>query len=130
MPQTALTFPRHYCDADIFALERERIFSRSWIFAGLASEVSALNDYLRVQIAGKDVIVQNCSGTLRAFANVCSHRHSQIHEDSCGNRPLVCRYHGWRYDDNGIPMGIPGMENFPQVCARPKDFALQQFEIQ
>jgi phenylpropionate dioxygenase-like ring-hydroxylating dioxygenase large terminal subunit len=130
MPLTALTSPHHYCEPEMFALERERIFSRSWIFAGLANEISAPNDYFRVEIAGKDIIVQNCGGQLRAFANVCSHRHSQIHENACGNRPLVCRYHGWAYNDRGIPTGIPGMENFPQVCANPENFALQQFELQ
>jgi phenylpropionate dioxygenase-like ring-hydroxylating dioxygenase large terminal subunit len=130
MALTALTSPHHYLDADVFALERTRIFSRSWIFAGLANEIPAPNDYFRVDIAGRDIIVHNCGGQLRAFANVCSHRHSQIHEEACGNRPLVCRYHGWSYNDDGVPTGIPARENFPQVCANPLGFALQQFELQ
>lgn len=130
MPLTALTAPHHYFDPDMFALERERIFARSWIFAGLAHDACAPNDYFRIEIAGQDIIVQNCGGQIRAFANICSHRHSQIHEENFGNRPLVCRYHGWAYDDHGIPTGMPGMENFPQVCSNPAQFALQQFEVE
>ncbi|MBY0245784.1 MAG: Rieske 2Fe-2S domain-containing protein, partial [Sphingobacteriaceae bacterium] len=37
----------------------------------------------------------------------CSHRFSIIQQEKFGNRPLVCPYHGWAYNRDGIPSGIP-----------------------
>ncbi len=129
MPLSASTKPLHYLSPGEFDRERAQIFSRMWIFAGMANEIPNPNDYLRARIAGREIIVQNGSGTIRAFLNSCSHRHSHIHEAPCGNRKLICPYHGWSYNDEGIPTGIPAKENFPQVCANPAQFALQQFEV-
>ena len=129
MPFAALP-PQAYYDPDVFAKERSELFAKLWIFAGMANEIASSNDYFRIQVAGRDVIVQNCSGTLRAFVNSCSHRHSRIHEPLKGNRKLICPYHGWTYDDEGIPVGIPQRENFPEVCANPARFALRRLELQ
>lgn len=126
----ARTLPAHYHSAEIFARERETLFSRTWIFAGLANEIPAPNDYFRADIAGTDVIIQNCGDGLRAFVNACSHRHSRIHEEARGNRKLICPYHGWSYDGQGIPTGIPCREEFPQVCAHPEQHALRRFELE
>ncbi len=123
------TSPEHYRDPAIFEAERAGMFSRSWTFVGLANELPKPNDYVRVPVAGRDVILQNCGGQLRAFVNSCSHRHARIHEEPCGNRKLICPYHGWTYNDEGIPTGIPKRENFPEVCANPAQFALRQLEV-
>ena len=128
-PQGALTQPLHYRDPANFLRERQAVFGRTWSFAGMANEIGNANDYVRANVAGVDVILQNCGGRLRAFVNSCSHRHSRIHELPCGNRKLICPYHGWTYDDEGIPTGIPARANFPQVCANPEQFALRQLEV-
>jgi len=127
---TAVLLPRHYTDEQWFEHERNTLFATSWIFVGMAGDVARPDDYFRVELAGLDVIVQNCDGQLRAFVNSCSHRHARIHEELRGNRRLVCPYHGWSYDGEGRPAGIPHRENFPEVCARPGDFALRQLELQ
>lgn len=129
MPPAA-TSPKDYYDPEIFALERVRLFSRAWIFAGLANELPNANDFLRCDVAGRDVIVQNCNGKLRAFINSCSHRHSRLQEETSGNRKLVCPYHGWSYDDEGLPAGIPGGQNFSQVLATPAAYALRRLELE
>lgn len=129
MQQTATTLPQHYTDTPIYELEGKYLFSSLWIFVGMANELSKPNDYLRIEIGERDVIIQNCGGRLRAFLNSCSHRHSAIHDQACGNRKLICPYHGWSYDNEGIPTGIPGKEDFPQVYAHPERFALRQFEL-
>jgi len=129
MSLQASTNPLHYLSVDEFDKEKSRVFSRMWIFVGMANEIPNPNDYLRARVAGKEIIAQNCNGEIRAFLNVCSHRHSRIHEAPCGNRKLICPYHGWSYDDGGVPTGIPAKENFPQVCANPARFALRQFEV-
>jgi phenylpropionate dioxygenase-like ring-hydroxylating dioxygenase large terminal subunit len=130
LPSYAATMPRHYHDPDTFVSERDRIFARTWCFAGLANEIPEPNDYFLLEHAGLDLIVQNCGGVPRAFVNSCSHRHSRIHEEPAGRRRLICPYHGWRYDNEGRPAGIPGRNNFPQVTAQPESFALRRVELE
>jgi phenylpropionate dioxygenase-like ring-hydroxylating dioxygenase large terminal subunit len=122
--------PRHYHDAEIFSREQADIFSRSWIFAGLADDLSRPDDYFLAKVGSQEVIVRKGRAGLRAFGNVCSHRHSRIHDQPKGNARLVCPYHGWAYDDDGLPVGIPQSENFAQVCADRQSFALQQPELE
>jgi choline monooxygenase len=127
-PLSAATLPGHYHEPRYFDRERDRIFSRLWIFAGLANELSRPNDFRRIELGGRDVIVQNCGGRLRAFINSCSHRHAAVQEERSGNRKLICPYHGWVYDDDGVPRGMPE-DNFPQVIADPAAYALRQVEL-
>lgn len=121
--------PIHYYDHRIFDRERRAIFSDSWTFAGLTSQVSRPDDYFLTDVGGTNMIVQNFEGELKAFVNSCSHRHSRIHSEQCGNRKLVCPYHGWAYDNNGIPAGIREKDNFPDVLADPTSFGLRRFDL-
>lgn len=118
-----------HTDPIVFERECEGMFRRGWIFAGLANELEHPNDFLRVPLTNLDVIVQNGNGTLRAFLNACSHRHSLIHVLPRGNRPLVCPYHGWTYDETGTPTGIPSEADFPEVCANRQAFRLHEIEL-
>lgn len=122
--------PRIYVDPAIFEQERSTLFRRQWICAGLANEIAAHNDFVRVPLVGHDIVVQNFHGELRAFINSCSHRHSVIQTAAAGNRPLICPYHGWAYDKRGAPMGIPCRTEFPQVSADPMLFGLQRVDLE
>lgn len=128
-PYAALS-PDYYHDAEICKAEQTDLFARAWIFAGMTDDLSVADDYFLTSIADREVVVRNCQGTLRAFVNVCSHRQSRIHVQSRGNSRMVCPYHGWAYDDDGVPIGIPQAENFPEVCANRQLFALQQLELE
>ena len=121
--------PVHYHDPVIFEQERAAIFCELWAFAGLASSVHSPNDYFLTDVSGINVIVQNCDGELKAFVNSCSHRHSRIHSEPCGNRKLVCPYHGWTYDANGIPVGIREEHNFPDVLADRASYGLKRLDL-
>jgi len=106
------------------------MFSNSWAFAGLANEISSPDDYFLIDLAGRNLIVQNCAGKIRAFVNSCSHRHARIHDAPRGNRKLICPYHGWTYDDSGLPAGMPAAEQFPQVLANRENYSLTQCELE
>lgn len=121
--------PWYYHDPGVLEEERRQLFSRCWVFVCLANEVSQPNDYVLASVGSLEVIVQNGGGRLRAFVNCCSHRHCRIHDERRGKRRLVCPYHGWSYDDDGVPVGIPDPENFPHVCANRSGFALTQLEL-
>ena len=118
-----------YGSDTLFRQECDGLLSRNWTFAGLANELTEHNDFIRVSMFGTDVVIQNFSGRHVAFVNSCSHRHSQIQYEQRGNRTLTCPYHGWTYDERGIPVGIPCRKEFPEVCASPERFRLSAVQL-
>lgn len=99
--------PDHYWRNDIVAQEAESVFAPTWVCVAFTDDLRSHHDFVTTQIGSHAIVVQNFRGTLKAFRNVCSHRFSRIQTEPCGNRPLTCPYHGWSYDADGIPIGIP-----------------------
>ena len=59
-----------YTDPEIFDLEMERIFERTWVYAGHESEVAGPGDYVRARICRPEVIVvRDDKGGLSGFYN-------------------------------------------------------------
>ena len=92
-----------YLDAEIFASERERVFSRDWLYAGHVSQITQPGDYFTYTLADESVIVVRTeSNEIRALANVCRHRGSRVCDAASGNtKQFVCPYHGWVYHLDG-----------------------------
>lgn len=127
---TASIAPGSYFDETIALEEQNAIFRKVWIFVGFRRELANHNDYLQKDIGGVSVVIQNFDGEIRAFHNVCSHRLSMIRNDCRGNGPLRCPYHGWTYDGEGVPVGIPG--NHQHFCfgdAEKRSLALRSFAV-
>jgi phenylpropionate dioxygenase-like ring-hydroxylating dioxygenase large terminal subunit len=103
----ALISPSEYCSKEILKLEYQKIFNTIWNYVGTTDDFSHHNDFVATFIDELPIVIQNVKGTIKAFKNVCSHRHSIIQTVSQGNRMLMCPYHGWAYNENGIPIGIP-----------------------
>jgi len=102
----------YYFDRTLLTAEYERLFGRAWNFVGFTFDLANDNDYISVQVAGRPIIVQNFEGKLSAFLNVCSHRFSEIRCEAKGNGPLRCPNHGWTYNADGVPVGIPSRPRF------------------
>src|SRR3954447_17872373 len=68
----AATLPaRWYTDPAILALERERIFARTWQAAGHADWVAEPGTWFGCDVAGEPVLVTRAQdGRLRAMSNV------------------------------------------------------------
>jgi Rieske 2Fe-2S family protein len=94
---------RFYTDADIYALELERIIYRNWILAGHVSQLPNPGDFKVLNVAGESaIIVRGTDGQLKGFANVCRHRGSLVCLKSGGHADkFSCPYHGWTYDIDG-----------------------------
>ncbi len=104
-----------YTDPATFAREQARIFRRAWQYAGLTEELPRPGDFLTRELGGAPVVLlRDRDGQLRAFANVCRHRGSQLVLDACGNRKtLQCHYHAWTYNLDGTLRAAPGMKDEP-----------------
>src|ERR1700681_515749 len=85
--------------AEIFALERDQIFNRCWLYLGHESEVDRPGDYRRRLVGGRPLIfVRDSDGTIRAFFNSCTHRGATICRQDSGNARLFqCFYHSWTF---------------------------------
>ena len=92
-----------YTSEAFFALENERIFSASWVFAGFAHELAHAGDVMPVTVAGRPVLlVRDAEHRIRAFHNACRHRCLKL-VDTPGNtgRTIRCPYHAWTYGLDG-----------------------------
>ena len=107
-----------YVNQSWYDREQDGLFSHSWHFAGLTSDFKEAGDY-RTQQAGRFPIfvIQQNSGALSAFHNVCRHRGSTLLEGA-GNtgKSIICPYHRWAYVSDGRLKGAPQMKNcFPDL---------------
>jgi choline monooxygenase len=110
---------RWYVDPEVFQAEKERIFHRTWQYVGHAGQVSSAGDFFTTHLRELPVvIVRDTGGALRAFANVCRHRGSEVVLERAGNRKtLQCHYHGWTYSLDGTLRAAP-RENEQQAFAK------------
>ncbi|HEY7982929.1 MAG TPA: aromatic ring-hydroxylating dioxygenase subunit alpha [Ktedonobacterales bacterium] len=99
-----------YTDPKYFALERTRIFQRTWQYVGLTEQLARPGDFITCRVGEVPlVVVRDAAGTLRAFINVCRHRGSELVLEGCGNRKtLQCHYHAWTYNLDGTLRAAPG----------------------
>ncbi len=68
--------PAHvYNDPEIFALERDRLFSRAWVFVAHESEIPEPGDYVvRRVLADSFIVARDEAGTVRVLFNMCLHK--------------------------------------------------------
>jgi len=104
-----------YTDPEIFQLEMERLWSRTWIYVGHASQVPNAGDFITVDIAAKPVImVRHTDGSVRVLMNRCAHKGTKVVYDVAGNtgKTFRCPYHAWTYRLDGTLLNIPLKEGY------------------
>ena len=103
-----------YTDPEVFDLEMERIWNRSWIYVGHDSQVKQPGDYFATSIGRQPVVMtRHKDGKAYVLFNRCSHKGAQVVGDSCGNMPrLRCSYHGYVFDTDGTLLHIPREEGY------------------
>jgi phenylpropionate dioxygenase-like ring-hydroxylating dioxygenase large terminal subunit len=126
-PDPPLTFdPGPYFRQEYVARERERLWSRTWLCAGLVRDVAAPGEWLRFDVAGETVlVVRGVDRELRAFHNVCRHRGMPLAAEDAGRTSrFVCRFHSWAYDTAGRCTHVTDRAQFrPEALAGAVDLA-------
>jgi choline monooxygenase len=104
-----------YTDPAVFEAEKDRVFRRSWQYVCLVEQVSSRGDFVTYDAGDVPVlVVRDDDGRLRAFANVCRHRGSQLVLDPAGSRKSIqCHYHAWTYGLDGALRAAPGSKGEP-----------------
>ena len=91
-----------YWSTDWLALEQERLFRRSWIFAGAEAEIPEPGDIKPVEVGGAPLLlIRDQGGRLRGFHNVCRHRGTKLITEPCRKPAITCPYHAWTYGLDG-----------------------------
>ncbi len=104
-----------YTNQDLYNLELETLFSRSWQVLGRTDQLVETGAYVTGDVAGEPiVIVRGADNNLRGFFNVCRHHAAAVMTEPAGTATsLRCPYHGWTYSLQGELKGTP---DFSDVC--------------
>jgi phenylpropionate dioxygenase-like ring-hydroxylating dioxygenase large terminal subunit len=114
---------RWYADSGVAEIERERIFRRTWQYAGHLGELDGPGSLFPTQVGGVPVVVTlDRAGDLRAFVNVCRHRGAVVATAPARRGTLQCPYHAWTYGLDGALRAAPRSELEP--CFSPERLGL------
>lgn len=87
-------------------LERDGGLINNWYIACLSSELT--NKPLECVIYDKKLVLyRNENKKAVCLLNKCLHRHSELSSGEVLEGKLVCPYHGWSYNSEGIVTSIP-----------------------
>lgn len=108
-PETREVQMRVLSDPEIYEMEMEKIFGKTWVLLGHESEIPNVNDFMVRDIGSDSVIVaRDKSDEIHVTLNVCPHRGMRVALTDCGNAQThTCIYHGWAFRPNGDFIGSP-----------------------
>jgi len=106
-----------YTSEDIFELEMERIFSKTWVWVAHESEVPDAGSF-KSSMVGKNpvIVVRDRKKNINVLLNRCRHRAATVCEHNKGKtNNFVCPYHGWGYGLDGALRGVPHPESYGET---------------
>lgn len=112
---------RALSDRELYDLEMEKIFTKTWILLGHQSEIPNPGDFVVRDMGADQVIVnRDASGDVNVVLNVCPHRGMRVCTTDAGNKRVhKCIYHGWAFKPNGDFIGAPIKDEQMQGDMRP-----------
>ena len=132
VPEESFTLPSYmYTDPEIFELEKERIFYKTWQYVGHKSLFAKPGDYLTLKICDQHIfVIMGDDSKLRAFYNVCQHRAHELLPEGSGNveRAIICPYHAWAFEKTGKLRGAPRSNSRPSF--NKADFSLKPVRLE
>lgn len=108
---------RPYFEPGYHELEKERIFSKSWLLVGRIEEIPPRKGFIvrEIEVLKASIILVRDDGgaTVRGFYNQCKHRLNKlVWEERGSGGAFVCNYHGWTYDRQGELRNMIDEEGF------------------
>jgi choline monooxygenase len=117
--------PEHYTSEAQYRAELRHLFLPAWHPLAVRGELARPGDFLTFDLLETPILLRNFDGEIRAFLNVCPHRHSLLTEKPRGrSERLRCQYHGWEFNKDGRTGRIPDARAFrpwdrENACLRP-----------
>ncbi|MGQ4618833.1 Rieske 2Fe-2S domain-containing protein [Nocardia sp. R7R-8] len=99
-----------YSDPELYKMELERIFARSWLFMCHESQIAKPGDFFQTYMGEAKVLVTRARDmSIQVLLNTCMHRGNSVCKADSGNaKTFMCTYHGWTYNLEGKLVGVPG----------------------
>ena len=114
---------RYFTDPTVWELEKDKVFSSYWVYAGHANSIRESGQYFTRTIGGRQIIVvRDDEGEVRSFFNTCAHRGSAMVDDTPMSNPgtmrrVRCPYHLWTYALDGKLSSTP--KSFEEASLNP-----------
>ena len=108
--ETAKGLPNtHYISDEMYALEREHIFFKSWSAIAFESDVPNPGDAYPVDFLGVPLLIlRGSDGLVNVVQNTCRHRGMiLVDKPKHLKGPIRCPYHSWCYDHKGALLHTP-----------------------
>ena len=124
-----ISFER-YTSPEIFRLEMDRVWSKTWQWACREENLLEVGDYVVYDIGRYSIIVVRSSeNEIKGFYNSCMHRGTKFsHSFTSGHRQkIACPYHGWTWNLDGTINDIPNRWDFSHVS--DADVALPEVRV-
>ncbi|WP_342129753.1 anthranilate 1,2-dioxygenase large subunit [Hydrogenophaga sp. OTU3427] len=106
---------RMFTEPELFDLEMELIFEKTWIYACHESEIAQPNDFITMQ-AGRQplIITRDANGQLNALINSCAHRGATLTRVSKGRQStFACSFHAWTFRSDGKLLKVKAPSEYP-----------------
>jgi len=119
-------------DPEIYRLELDRLFARTWIPVAHESEIPKVGDYVLRRV-GEDpvIVVRQDSGGIEVLLNVCPHRGMQVCRSDSGNAPrFKCPYHAWVFRRDGRFQGAPFEKDMYGDALDPEYLSLERARVE
>ncbi len=127
----AITVPdrvpkERYFDPGFYALEGERLWSRTWQMACRLEEIPSPGDFTEYSILDQSVIVSRTEdGRVVALHNACRHRGVRLVDGpGTSDSGFTCPFHGWCYAADGTNTAITQRRSFADRNVQPGDIDL------
>jgi phenylpropionate dioxygenase-like ring-hydroxylating dioxygenase large terminal subunit len=115
---TARPDPSRYHDPAFARAEWDKVFTKTWLLAGVVSDIPDAGDFLRFEIGPESfIVVRDEDGSIKAHYNVCPHRGSQLAIVDFGSvSRFTCPFHSWQFNLDGSNAKVTDEETFnPKV---------------
>ena len=108
-----LISPHVFSSQEVYELELERLFGRTWLFLAHESQIPKRGDFFSTYMGTDPVlVVRQRDGSVKALLNFCRHRGMRVCRADLGNaKAFTCTYHGWSYDTAGKLVSVPNRED-------------------
>jgi phenylpropionate dioxygenase-like ring-hydroxylating dioxygenase large terminal subunit len=110
--KSAVFYPAWYCEEKYFLLEKEELFQKVWLFAGLTNWLKKHGDFFTLPLFENEYVIHLLNGEIVSYLNVCPHRGGPLVIGKFGNSMPVCKYHGWSFRDGKELTGLTNNEWF------------------
>ena len=119
-----------YLDPEIFELEMQTLFEKSWLYVGHESQIADPGDFVTLTLARRPVVLtRHRDSAVHVLFNRCGHRGALVTNEAKGNTKVFrCSYHGWSFTTDGALAGVPMRQGYKD-CVDLKDPALGMVQL-